>query len=161
MNTWFTSTKVNISLGKTIKSQENTLQEYLLTIDANGLQLYLSGGFYHRTSYEVTNFKSTTSLFYEVPTPCLRIGDYCAFIVLFSPLNCWLFWSCDGVHTICHTLANAVWQCVWHSSLFGLRFLWIPFVVLCLIHSRICQSVLLFGSLFLRHLKSLYLFRFR
>ena len=100
MNTWFTSIKVNISLGKTTKSQENTLQEYLLTFDANGLQLYLSGGFYHRTFYEVTNFKSTTSLFYEAPNPCLRIGDYCAFVVLFSPLNCWSFWSCDGVCTL-------------------------------------------------------------
>ena len=37
---------------------------------------------------------------YEAPTPCLYIGDYCAFVVLFSPLNFWSFWLFDGVCTL-------------------------------------------------------------
>ena len=92
--------KVNISLEKLQNLKKILFKNIFYFFDTNSLQLYLSGGFYHRTSYEVTNFKSTTSLFYEAPNPCLRIGDYCAFVLLFSPLNCWSVWSCDGVCTL-------------------------------------------------------------
>src|SRR5690606_8129461 len=58
-------------------------------------------------------------------------------------------------------LAMCVTASVWHSSQFGLRFLCIPFVALRLIHSKICQFVLLFESLISEHSKSLCLCHFR